>query len=426
MTQQGNGVQWVDVLVVGGGPAGLAAAIAAREDGIDNLLVLEREHTPGGILRQCIHNGFGLHRFKEELTGPEYAQRDIDRARELKIPIQCDTTVLSVEDNHRVTCVSAEHGLQVFEAGAIVLAMGCRERPRGALGTPGTRCAGIYSAGTAQKFVNLEGFMPGKRVVILGSGDIGLIMARRMTLQGAKVLACVELMPYSSGLNRNIVQCLNDYDIPLYLSHTVVDIQGKERLTGVTVAEVDAKRQPIPGTEIHFDCDTLLLSVGLIPENELSVGAEVEISPLTSGATVDDQLQTSVPGIFACGNVLHVHDLVDHVSNESFKAGHAAAAYARDQKNTAPVAQVKDGDGVRGVVPQRVHLSGEASQSVDLMFRPSGVFKNATVVVRSGDKEIARKKSPIFTPGEMVVVTLKPEVVAALDGSDITVTMERN
>ena len=426
MTQQGNGVQWVDVLVVGGGPAGLAAAIAAREDGIDNLLVLEREHTPGGILRQCIHNGFGLHRFKEELTGPEYAQRDIDRARELKIPIQCDTTVLSVEDNHRVTCVSAEHGLQVFEAGAIVLAMGCRERPRGALGTPGTRCAGIYSAGTAQKFVNLEGVMPGKRVVILGSGDIGLIMARRMTLQGAKVLACVELMPYSSGLNRNIVQCLNDYDIPLYLSHTVIDIQGKERLTGVTVAEVDAKRQPIPGTEIHFDCDTLLLSVGLIPENELSVGAGVEISPLTSGATVDDQLQTSVPGIFACGNVLHVHDLVDHVSNESFKAGHAAAAYARDQKNTAPVAQVKDGDGVRGVVPQRVHLSGEASQSVDLMFRPSGVFKNATVVVRSGDKEIARKKSPIFTPGEMVVVTLKPEVVAALDGSDITVTMERN
>ena len=426
MTQQGNGVQWVDVLVVGGGPAGLAAAIAAREDGIDNLLVLEREHTPGGILRQCIHNGFGLHRFKEELTGPEYAQRDIDRARELKIPIQCDTTVLSVEDNHRVTCVSAEHGLQVFEAGAIVLAMGCRERPRGALGTPGTRCAGIYSAGTAQKFVNLEGFMPGKRVVILGSGDIGLIMARRMTLQGAKVLACVELMPYSSGLNRNIVQCLNDYDIPLYLSHTVIDIQGKERLTGVTVAEVDAKRQPIPGTEIHFDCDTLLLSVGLIPENELSVGAGVEISPLTSGATVDDQLQTSVPGIFACGNVLHVHDLVDHVSNESFKAGHAAAAYARDQKNTAPVAQVKDGDGVRGVVPQRVHLSGEASQSVDLMFRPSGVFKNATVVVRSGDKENARKKSPIFTPGEMVVVTLKPEVVAALDGSDITVTRERN
>ena len=426
MTQAGNGVQWVDVLVIGAGPAGLAAAIAAREDGIDNLLVLEREHNPGGILRQCIHNGFGLHRFKEEFTGPEYAQKDIDRARELQIPTQCDTTVLSLEANQRVTCVSAEHGLQIFEAGSIVLAMGCRERPRGALGTPGTRCAGIYSAGTAQKFVNLEGFMPGKRVVILGSGDIGLIMARRMTLQGAKVLACVELMPFSSGLNRNIVQCLNDYDIPLYLSHTVIDIQGKERLTGVTVAKVDDRRQPIPGTEIHFDCDTLLLSVGLIPENELSIGAGVEMSPLTQGAVVDDQLQTSVPGIFACGNVLHVHDLVDFVSNESFKAGHAAAAYARGQLHDAPVAQVKDGDGVRGVVPQRIHLTGQDSQSVELMFRPSAVFKNATVVVRSGDKEIARKKAPIFTPGEMVELTLKPEVVAALDGADITVTMERS
>lgn len=426
MTQAGNGVQWVDVLVIGAGPAGLAAAIAAREDGIDNLLVLEREHTPGGILRQCIHNGFGLHRFKEEFTGPEYAQKDIDRARELNINIQCDTTVLSVEANHRVTCVSAEHGMQIFEAGSIVLAMGCRERPRGALGTPGTRCAGIYSAGTAQKFVNLEGYMPGKRVVILGSGDIGLIMARRMTLQGAKVLACVELMPFSSGLNRNIVQCLNDYDIPLYLSHTVIDIQGKERLTGVTVAEVDERRQPIPGTEIHFDCDTLLLSVGLIPENELSIGAGVQLSPLTQGAVVDDQLQTSVPGIFACGNVLHVHDLVDFVSNESFKAGHAAAAYARGQLQDTPVAQVKDGDGVRGVVPQQIHLRGEGSQSVELMFRPSAVFKNATVVVRSGDKEIARKKAPIFAPGEMVELTLKPEVVAALDGSDITVTMERS
>ena len=426
MTQAGNGVQWVDVLVIGAGPAGLAAAIAAREDGIDNLLVLDREHTPGGILRQCIHNGFGLHRFKEEFTGPEYAQKDIDRARELNINIQCDTTVLSVEANHRVTCVSAEHGVQIFEAGSIVLAMGCRERPRGALGTPGTRCAGIYSAGTAQKFVNLEGYMPGKRVVILGSGDIGLIMARRMTLQGAKVLACVELMPFSSGLNRNIVQCLNDYDIPLYLSHTVIDIQGKERLTGVTVAEVDERRQPIPGTEIHFDCDTLLLSVGLIPENELSIGAGVQLSPLTQGAVVDDQLQTSVPGIFACGNVLHVHDLVDFVSNESFKAGHAAAAYARGQLQDTPVAQVKDGDGVRGVVPQQIHLRGEGSQSVELMFRPSAVFKNATVVVRSGDKEIARKKAPIFAPGEMVELTLKPEVVAALDGSDITVTMERS
>ena len=426
MTQQEYSVQRVDVLVIGSGPAGLAAAIAAREDGVENLLVLEREHTSGGILRQCIHNGFGLHRFKEELTGPEYAQRDIDRARELNIPIQCDTTVLSVDGERRVTCVSAEHGLQTIEAGAIVLAMGCRERPRGALGIPGTRCAGIYSAGTAQKFVNMEGFMPGKRVVILGSGDIGLIMARRMTLQGAKVLACVELMPYSSGLNRNIVQCLNDYDIPLYLSHTITDIQGRERLSGVTVSKVDENRRPISGTEIHFDCDTLLLSVGLIPENELSALAGVELSPLTSGATVDDQLQTSVPGIFACGNVLHVHDLVDHVSRESFKAGHAAAAYARGEKNTAPTARVLDGEGVRGVVPQRIRLHGDESREVELMFRPSGVFKNASAVVRSGEKEIARKRAPIFTPGEMAVIPLKGEVLAALDGADITVSMERN
>ena len=412
-------------MIIGAGPAGLAAAIAAREDGIESLLVLEREHNPGGILRQCIHNGFGLHRFKEELTGPEYAQRDIDKAMELGIEIQCDTTVLSVEENHTVSCVSSAHGLQILKAKSIILAMGCRERPRGALATPGTRCAGIYSAGTAQKFVNLEGYMPGKRVVILGSGDIGLIMARRMTLQGAKVLACVELMPFSSGLNRNIVQCLNDYDIPLYLSHTVIDIQGRERLSGVTVAKVDERRQPVPGTEIHFDCDTLLLSVGLIPENELSAGAGVKLSPLTSGAEVDDTLQTSVPGIFACGNVLHVHDLVDHVSNESFKAGRAAAAYARDAAQSVPTVRVLDGEGVRGTVPQRIQLKGEDAQSVDLMFRPSGVFRSAVCVVRSGGREIARKKAPIFTPGEMAVVTLKKDVVAALGNEDVTVTIER-
>ena len=422
MANEINGVLHVDVLVVGGGPAGLAAAIAAREDGIENLLVLEREHNPGGILRQCIHNGFGLHRFKEELTGPEYAQRDIDKAKELNIEIQTDTTVLSVEADHTVTCVSAAHGVQVIKAKSIVLAMGCRERPRGALATPGTRCAGVYSAGTAQKFVNLEGFMPGTRCVILGSGDIGLIMARRMTLQGAKVLACVELMPYSSGLNRNIVQCLNDYDIPLYLSHTVVDIQGKDRLTGVTVAKVDENRRPIPGSEIQFDCDTLLLSVGLIPENELSEGAGVKMSPLTSGAIVDDALQTSIPGIFACGNVLHVHDLVDHVSNESFKAGHAAAAYARGEIEAVETIEVKDGDGVRGTVPQRIRKG--ANVSVDLMFRPSGVFRKATCIVKCGGKEIAKKKAPIFTPGEMAVVTLKPEIVAALDDT-VTVEIER-
>ena len=415
--------KFVDVLVVGAGPAGLAAAIAAKEDGIDNLLVIEREHNPGGILRQCIHNGFGLHRFKEELTGPEYAQRDIDKAAEMGIEIQTDTTVLSVDgENHLVTCVSSKKGIEVIEAKAIILAMGCRERPRGALATPGTRCAGIYSAGTAQKFVNLLGYMPGKRCVILGSGDIGLIMARRMTLQGAKVLACVELMPFSSGLNRNIVQCLNDYDIPLYLSHTVVDIKGKERLTGVTVAKVDENRQPIPGSEIEFDCDTLLLSVGLIPENELSEGAGVKLSPLTSGAEVDDVLQTNLPGIFACGNVLHVHDLVDHVSNESFKAGHAAAAYVRGELAKAETIKVVDGDGVRGTVPQFIRKG--VNVSVDLMFRPSGVFRNATCIVKCGDKEIARKKAMIFTPGEMAVVKLKPEIVAGLDDT-VTVSIER-
>ncbi len=268
-------LQHVDILVIGAGPAGLAAAIAAREDGIDSLLVLEREAQPGGILRQCIHNGFGLHRFREELTGPEYAQRDIDRARELGISIECNVTVLSVSPDRVITCVSPLLGLRRIQAGAVILAMGCRERPRGALCTPGTRCAGIYSAGTAQRFVNLEGYMPGRRVVILGSGDIGLIMARRMTLQGAKVLACVEIMPYSSGLNRNIVQCLQDYDIPLYLSHTVTDIRGRERLESVVVSQVDDRRRPVPGTEMVFECDTLLLSVGLIPENELSQGAGV-------------------------------------------------------------------------------------------------------------------------------------------------------
>ncbi len=418
-----HAVKNVDVLIVGGGPAGLAAAIAAKESGIDNLLVLEREHNPGGILRQCIHNGFGLHRFKEELTGPEYAQRDIDKAKELGIEIQTDTFVLSVDPDHTVTAMSSEKGIEVFQAKSIILAMGCRERPRGALGTPGTRCAGIYSAGTAQKYVNLMGYMPGKRVVILGSGDIGLIMARRMTLQGAKVLACVELMPFSSGLNRNIVQCLNDYDIPLYLSHTVVDIEGNERLTGVTVAKVDENRRPIPGSEIHFDCDTLLLSVGLIPENELSQGAGVKMSPLTSGAEVDDVLQTNIPGVFACGNVLHVHDLVDHVSNESFKAGRAAAAYARGELEKAEMIAVKDGDGVRGTVPQFIRKG--IAEEVDLMFRPSGVFRNATCVVRCGEKEIARKKAMIFTPGEMAVVKLKPEIVAALDDT-VTLTIERS
>ena len=413
----------VDVLVIGAGPAGLAAAIAAKKTGCQSLIVLEREDHPGGILRQCIHNGFGLHRFKEELTGPEYAQRDIDTAREMNIDIRTGVTVLSVSPQRRVTAVSREGGLQVFEAKALVLAMGCRERPRGALAIPGTRCAGIYSAGTAQKFVNLEGYMPGRRVVILGSGDIGLIMARRMTLQGAKVLACVELMPYSSGLNRNIVQCLQDYDIPLYLSHTVVDIRGRERLTGVTVARVDENRRPVPGTEMEFECDTLLLSVGLIPENELSAGAGVALSPVTSGAVVSDSLETSVPGIFACGNVLHVHDLVDHVSNESFRAGEMAARYARGERREGREVAVKDGPGVRGVVPQKLLLD-ETSRGVDLMFRPDRVYRDHYLTVYADGKPLSSVKKMILTPGEMAVQPLNEKMLSACgDAREITVAI---
>jgi sarcosine oxidase subunit alpha len=413
----------LDLVVIGAGPAGLAAAIAARETGISSMLVLERESEPGGILRQCIHNGFGLHRFKEELTGPEYAQRDIDRARELAIPMECGTTVLSVSRDRVITCVSPVSGFRRIRAKAVVLAMGCRERPRGALCTPGTRCAGIYSAGTAQRFVNLEGWMPGRRVVILGSGDIGLIMARRMTLQGAKVLACVEIMPYSSGLNRNIVQCLEDYGIPLYLSHTVTDIRGRERLTGVTVAKVDENRNPIPGTGIDFDCDTLLLSCGLIPENELSQGAGVLLSPATSGAVVSERLETSVPGIFACGNVLHVHDLVDHVSAESTRAGQAAASFILNGPAPAASRPVLDGSGVRGTVPQQVSTSPE--EDVSFMFRPSAVFRNAAAVAVCGGRELARKKAMIFTPGEMAVLTVKKEAFASLPEGEITVSIEQ-
>ncbi|MBR2812683.1 MAG: FAD-dependent oxidoreductase [Solobacterium sp.] len=414
----------VDILIIGAGPAGLAAAISAREHGIRSILVLDRENEPGGILRQCIHNGFGLHRFHEELTGPEYAQRDIDRAAELGIQIECSTMVLSVAPDRTVTCISSEKGFQTIHAKAVVLAMGCRERPRGALCTPGTRCSGIYSAGTAQRFVNLEGFMPGKRVVILGSGDIGLIMARRMTLQGAQVLACVEIMPYSSGLNRNIVQCLQDYNIPLYLSHTVTDIRGRDRLESVTVAKVDENRRPVPGTEISFRCDTLLLSCGLIPENELSIEAGVCISSSTSGAVVDETFCTSVPGIFACGNVLHVHDLVDYVSDESFRAGAAAASFVLGSVPCHSYISVHDGEGVRGTVPQKI--SSDVSQPVNLMFRPAGVYRNSAAVVECAGRIICRKKAMIFTPGEMVLITLKPEDLRDLSGSELTVRIERS
>ena len=403
-----------DILIIGGGPAGLAAAVGAYEAGARDILILEREDALGGILKQCIHNGFGLHTFKEELTGPEYAQRFIDKVLEYGIPYQLNSMVLDISKEKVVTCVSREHGLQQFEAGSVILCMGCRERPRGALGIPGERCAGIFTAGTAQKLVNLEGYLPGKKVVILGSGDIGLIMARRMTFIGAEVLCCVELMPYSSGLKRNIVQCLNDYDIPLYLSHTVVDIEGKDRVEGVTIAEVDSHARPIPGTEQYFECDTLLLSVGLLPENELSEMAGVQLSPNTSGAVVDETLQTSVPGIFAAGNVLHVHDLVDFVSEEAELAGKNAAAFVKESKENAGIRrQVVMGNGVNAIVPQQISAAPE--QDVRVMFRPRGVYKNAKIVAAIGDNVLFTKKSKILAPGEMVNFTLKKDELAAAD-----------
>ena len=415
----------VDILVIGAGPAGLAAAIAAKEDGIDNLLVLEREHNPGGILRQCIHNGFGLHRFKEELTGPEYAQRDIDRAREMGIEIQTDTTVLSVDGKtHTVTCVSSAHGVEIITAKAIILAMGCRERPRGALGTPGTRCAGIYSAGTAQKFVNLEGYMPGKRVVILGSGDIGLIMARRMTLEGAKVLACVEVMPYSGGLTRNIVQCLQDFDIPLYLSHTIVEIQGKKRVEKAIVAKVDENRRPIPGTEMEFDVDTILLSVGLIPENELTRQAGIAMDPHTKGAVVYENMETEIPGVFACGNVVHVHDLVDFVSGESETAGAAAAAYVQNGEiETETVLPLAAGEGIGYTVPQHIRLDG-VQKSVSVSFRVRRNYGPSTITVRCGPNKIAAFKRERLAPGEMEHITLPKALLQKADGPLIVAVEE--
>lgn len=419
-----------ELIVIGGGPAGLAAACRAWEQGLRRILILERDSELGGILNQCIHSGFGLQRFREELTGPEYAGRFIEMLAETGVETRLDTMVLQILPGengapHQVHAVSAKDGYQVLETQAVVLAMGCRERTRGAISIPGERPSGIFTAGAAQRYLNIEGYMVGRRVLILGSGDIGLIMARRMTLEGAKVLACVELMPYSSGLNRNIVQCLQDYNIPLMLSHTVIDIQGRERLSGVTVAQVDEKRQPIPGTEKHFDCDTLLLSVGLIPENELSQQAGVEMSPLTQGAVVDDSLQTSKEGIFACGNVLHVHDLVDFVSAESFKAGKAAADYVQGRARKGAYVALKDGDGVRGVVPQRLLKPEGEAQSVQVMFRPAGVYENATLCVMDGDREILRQRKRILTPGEMAELTLKPEQIASLSGADVTVCVKQ-
>lgn len=403
------------LVIIGGGPAGLAAAVSAFDNGVQDILIIEREKTLGGILLQCIHNGFGLHRFNESLTGPEYAYRFIEEIKKRNIGYLTDTTVLNVSAGKKITLISAETGITTVKAEAVILAIGCRERSRGALNIAGSRPAGIYSAGTAQKYINLKGYMPGKRVVIIGSGDIGLIMARRLTLEGAKVLAVCEIMPYSSGLRRNIEQCLNDFNIPLYLNHTITKIRGKDRVSGITVSKVDKDKKPIVGTEISFECDTVLFSVGLIPENELSKKAGVELSEKTKGAVVDENRQTSVAGIFACGNVLHVHDLVDYVSEEGELAGKAAADYIYKRIKSAEHRFVVCGENVGYVVPQKISLQ---SEQVKLFFRVKDVIAGGKAVVIADGREISAQKKSVFSPGEMQSITLNKSVFGSIK-SDI-------
>ena len=415
-----------DIVIIGGGPAGLAAAVSAKKSGIDSILILERDKELGGILNQCIHNGFGLHTFKEELTGPEYAQRFIDQAKELDIEYRLNTMVMDISHEKVVTAMNREEGLFEIRAKAVILAMGCRERSRGALNIPGYRPAGIYSAGTAQRLVNMEGMMPGREVVILGSGDIGLIMARRMTFEGAKVKVVAELMPYSGGLKRNIVQCLDDYGIPLKLSHTVVDIKGKERLEGVTLAEVDKNGKPIPGTEEEYSCDTLLLSVGLIPENELSRGMGVEMSRVTSGPVVNESLETNIAGVFACGNVLHVHDLVDFVSEEAATAGKNAAAYVKGERNGEGGREIclNPVDGVRYTVPVSINTA-RMDEELTVRFRVGAVFKNCYVSAYFDDERVVHRKRQIVAPGEMEEIRLtKDQLLKYPELNTITVKIE--
>ena len=412
-----------DIVIIGGGPAGLAAAIAAYDRGAKDVLIIERDERLGGILNQCIHNGFGLTRFKESLAGPEYAARYIEEVRVRNIPVLLKTTVLSLTEDKKITAINETNGVFIIQAKAIILSMGCRERSRGALNVAGSRPAGIYSAGTAQKYVNLKGYLPGKSVVILGSGDIGLIMARRMTLEGAKVHAVCEIMPYSSGLKRNIVQCLDDFDIPLYLNHTITKIEGDKRVTGVVISKVDENKKPIAGTEMHFDCDTVLFSVGLIPENELTKAANIQLSNRTRGAVVYQNRETTTDGIFACGNVLHVHDLVDFVSEEAALTGNSAAEYVLNGAVHIPKdsIEVRNGENISYVVPQM--LDKGVKDSVKLFFRVTNTFRNCTITVKSGDKILMQRKKMIPVPGEMETLVLSAEKLSKAEG-DIEITLE--
>jgi len=413
-----------ELVIIGGGPAGLAAAVEAHNNGIKDILILERDKNLGGILQQCIHNGFGLHIFGEQLTGPEYSERFIEKVNELNIEYMLDTMVLNIDSSRKITALTPKTGVFEIEAGAIILAMGCRERTRGALNIPGSRPSGILTAGAAQRFVNMEGYMVGKKVVILGSGDIGLIMARRMTLEGAEVKMVLEIMPYSTGLKRNIAQCLVDYDIPLYFNHTVVNIHGKNRLEGVTVAEVDEHRRPIAGTEKYVECDTLLLSVGLIPENELSKGAGIELSGITSGPVVDESMQTSVEGIFACGNVVHVHDLVDFVTQESYLAGKGAAKFIKGElSKSKKVINTSGENGIRYVVPEKINPDN-VDDSVNFFMRVDNVYKNVFIEVSSEGKTVLKVKRPVVSPGEMENIKIKKEILENINSDKLIFSLK--